>query len=199
MQICFMRRPPPAPALTLGGKVLTVVTQARLLGLQIQSDLGWDAQVDSMVTKGSRRLFLLCRLRRAGLPTADLNAIYCGYVRPLLEYAAPVWNAALNNKQINRLERVQKRACRIMLGRQYVSYPDALRSLTLQPLSDRRHDLCLNFAKKVQQSPRFGSWLPPTRGEQHGRQLRSSCLYPQPRGTRRYTTSAKPTLAKLLT
>ncbi|XP_019618323.1 PREDICTED: uncharacterized protein LOC109465472, partial [Branchiostoma belcheri] len=48
LHISFMQRPPPVPALTLGGQVLTVVTQARLLGLQIQSDLGWDAQVDSM-------------------------------------------------------------------------------------------------------------------------------------------------------
>ncbi|KAI8512840.1 hypothetical protein Bbelb_094790 [Branchiostoma belcheri] len=190
--------PIPKWELTLGGQVLTVVTQARLLGLQIQSDLGWDAQVDSMVTKGSRRLFLLCRLRRAGLPTVDLTTVYCGYVRPLLEYAAPVWNAALTNKQAVRLERVQKRACRIVLGRQYTSYQEALRTLDLETLSDRRHNLCLNFTKKVRQSPRFCCWLPPTRGDLHGRQLRNSLQYSQARGTKRYTTSAKPMLAGLL-
>ncbi|KAI8516828.1 hypothetical protein Bbelb_054090 [Branchiostoma belcheri] len=140
LHISFMQRPPPVPALTLGGQVLTVVTQARLLGLQIQSDLGWDAQVDSMVTKGSRRLFLLCRLRRAGLPTVDLTTVYCGYVRPLLEYAAPTQ-----------------------------SLPE----------------LCEK------------GWFPPTRGDPYGRQLRNSLQYSQARRTKRYTTSAKPMLAKL--
>ncbi|KAI8497842.1 hypothetical protein Bbelb_244940 [Branchiostoma belcheri] len=149
LQICFMKSPPPDPVLTLGGQTLSVVKQARLLGIQIQSDLGWDSQVDSMVSKGSKRLFFLGRLRRAGLPPDDLCAIYCGYVRPLLEYAVPVWNAALNIRQVNRLERVQKRACRIMLGRHYTTYMDALQTLNLQTLSDRRHDLCLNFATKI--------------------------------------------------
>ncbi|KAI8508752.1 hypothetical protein Bbelb_138510 [Branchiostoma belcheri] len=144
-------------------------------------------------------LFLLCRLRRAGLPTVDLTTVYCGYVRPLLEYAAPVWNAALTNRQTVRLERDQKRACRIVLGRQYTSYPEALRTLELEPLSDRRHNLCLNFVKKkVRQSPCFYCWLPPTRGDLHGRQLRNSLQYSQARGTKRYTKSAKPMLAKLL-
>ncbi|KAI8483414.1 hypothetical protein Bbelb_388770 [Branchiostoma belcheri] len=198
LQICFMKTPPPDPVLTLGGQTLSVVKQARQLGIQIQSDLGWDSQVDSMVSKGSKRLFFLCRLRRAGLPPDDLCAIYCGYVRPLLEYAVPVWNAALNIRQVNRLERVQKRACRIMLGRHYTTYMDALQTLNLQTLSDRRHDLCLNFATKIRQSSRFRSWLPSTKGQLHGRSLRNSLHYCQAKGTKRYTTSAIPALAKLL-
>ncbi|CAH1264054.1 Hypp2828 [Branchiostoma lanceolatum] len=44
------------PALTLGGKPLTIVTQAKLLGLHIRSDLRWDDQVAEMVSKGSKRL-----------------------------------------------------------------------------------------------------------------------------------------------
>ncbi|KAI8485690.1 hypothetical protein Bbelb_365240 [Branchiostoma belcheri] len=159
------KHPHKRPLLTLGGQTLSVVKQARLLGIQIQSDLGWDSQVDSMVSKGSKRLFFLCRLRRAGLPPDDLCAIYCGYVRPLLEYAVPVWNAALNIRKVNRLERVQKRACRIMLDRHYTTYVDALQTQSLQTLSDRRHDLCLNFATKIRQSSRFRSWLPSTKGQ----------------------------------
>ncbi|KAI8481124.1 hypothetical protein Bbelb_411380 [Branchiostoma belcheri] len=40
-------------------------------------------------------------------------------------------------------------------------------------------------------------WLPPTRGDPYGRQLRNSLQYSQARRTKRYTTSAKPMLAKL--
>ncbi|KAI8518836.1 hypothetical protein Bbelb_020930 [Branchiostoma belcheri] len=89
------------------------------------------------------------QLRRAGLPANDLTTIYFGYIRPLLEYAAPAWNAALNNKQITKLERVQTRACRIILGRRYTSYRDALQHLNLQSLATRRRDLCYNFAIKA--------------------------------------------------
>ncbi|KAI8518904.1 hypothetical protein Bbelb_021610 [Branchiostoma belcheri] len=137
-------------------------------------------------------------LRRAGLPANDLTTIYFGYIRPLLEYAAPAWNAALNNKQITKLERVQTRACRIILGRRYTSYRDALQHLNLQSLATRRRDLCYNFAIKARHSPRFCSWLPQTRGQQHGRHLRNSSHYHQASGTKRYVTSAKPSLAKLL-
>ncbi|KAI8488912.1 hypothetical protein Bbelb_334300 [Branchiostoma belcheri] len=57
------------------------------------------------------------RLRRSGVPSTDLVSIFCGYIRPTREYAAPCWSSALTQKQSDALERVQKRACRIIPGR----------------------------------------------------------------------------------
>ena len=135
---CFMRTPPVMPPLTLGGQTLNIVTQAKLLGLHIRSDLCWSDQVDAMVSKGSRRLYLLSRLRRAGLPRSDLITVYYGYIRPTLEYATPCWNAGLTKRQSDGIERIQKRACRIIMGRQYLSYSDGLVILDLQRLSERK-------------------------------------------------------------
>ncbi|KAI8514596.1 hypothetical protein Bbelb_071870 [Branchiostoma belcheri] len=115
----------------------------------------------SSVTKASKRLFFISRLRRSGVPTTDLVSIFCGYIRPTLEYAAPCWSSALTQKQSDALERVQKRACRIILGRRYNSYTETLALLDLQRLADRREHLCSDFATSVEKSSRFRSWLPP--------------------------------------
>ena len=46
-----------------------------------------------------------------------------------------------------RYLRVQKSALRIILGKRYTSYNDALRLLNIESLEDRRKSLCLKFAK----------------------------------------------------
>ncbi|XP_035663340.1 uncharacterized protein LOC118407032 [Branchiostoma floridae] len=198
MHFSFVRAPIQPPVLTLAGQTLKTTTQARLLGLHIRSNLKWDDQVDVMVSKSSKRLVVISRLRRSGVPIADLNTIYCGYIRPLLEYAAPCWASALTQRQSAALERVQRRACRLMMGRQFVSYTAALQHIGLERLSTRRQKLCTDFALRVERSPRFSTWLPPTRGQQHGRQLRNSARYQQPTGTNRYLTSAIPAMIKSL-
>ena len=55
-QICFKRQPPSPPDLHIAGTKLEVVNETKLLGLTVQSDLCWDLQVNSMVSKSSRRL-----------------------------------------------------------------------------------------------------------------------------------------------
>jgi len=37
-------------------------------------------------------------------------------VRPMLEYASPVWHTSLTANQTKTLEAVQRRACRIITG-----------------------------------------------------------------------------------
>ncbi|XP_071498762.1 uncharacterized protein [Diadema antillarum] len=66
---------------------------------------------------------------------SDLLTVYLATVRPILEYAVPVWAA---KKQVDLIERIQKRACRIIIGRSYSSYSDARDTLHLPTLSDRR-------------------------------------------------------------
>ncbi|CAH1226284.1 Hypp85 [Branchiostoma lanceolatum] len=106
MHFSFVRTPLQPPVLTLAGQTLDITTKARLLGLHIRSDLKWDDQVETMVSKSSKRLVIISRLRRSGAPVADLITIYCGYIRPLLEYAVPCWGSALTLRQSASLEQV---------------------------------------------------------------------------------------------
>ena len=62
-----------------------------------------------------------CRsnLKRFGTPTEVLKSVYCSYVRPSLEYACLAWHPGLTKDQTDRLETIQKRALKIILGQNY--------------------------------------------------------------------------------
>ena len=45
-------------------------------------------------------------LKKFGFTTADLITVYIGYVRPVAEYAAPVWHPGFNGEQSASLERI---------------------------------------------------------------------------------------------
>ena len=59
-----------------------------------------------------------------------------------------LWHFGLSGKSRNSLERVQKSALRVILGKRYTSYNSALKELNIDSLQDRREFLCLKFAKK---------------------------------------------------
>ena len=155
-----MRDPPSPPALMIAGKELEVVSSTKLLGLTVQSNLCWDIQVDVMVNKASRRLYMLNRLKRFGVPVKDLLSVYGSYVRPVIEYATPVWHGCLTIEQSNRLELIQKRALRIIIGtNNYTSYTEALELTGLPTLHSRRLQLCYKFAAGCTKSERYSELL----------------------------------------
>ncbi|CAH1259452.1 Hypp2286 [Branchiostoma lanceolatum] len=98
------------------------------------------------------------------VPELDLVTIYTCYVRPICEYAVPVWNPGLTKNQSSRLETIQRRACRIILGKKYTHYSEALTQLGLPTLESRREQLCKKFGLKLLKSA-FRDWLPQSRGE----------------------------------
>ena len=55
-------------------------------------------------------------------------------IRCLAELACPVWNGALTRNDIDRLERIQKNALRVILGDKYVTYDNALQILDIPKL-----------------------------------------------------------------
>ncbi|XP_072048561.1 uncharacterized protein [Amphiura filiformis] len=198
MQITFKRCPPSPPVLKIGGKELEVVTETKILGLSIQSNLGWDIQVNKMISKGSRRLYMLNRLKRFGLPVEDLVSVFVSYVRPVVEYATPVWHSSLTAEQFDRLENIQKRACRIILGIRYDSYTEALELTGLQRLSSRRLQLCTKFAVECSESERYSDWFPMNRSS-HSMRLRRTKVYQEFRSrTKRYGDSPIPFMCRLL-
>ncbi|XP_066267579.1 uncharacterized protein [Branchiostoma lanceolatum] len=198
MHITFARNPPPPPRLRIDGTELAVVPCLKVLGLTIQSDLHWDRQVNNMAAKAGRKLFLLKRLKKFNLPQGDLVAIYIGYVRPILEYAVPVWNSGLTKHQSDQLERLQKRACRTITGSSYNGYSHALEHLGLSILATRREQLCLKFARSLMDSE-FRDWLPPPRAQITGRVTRNSHKLNCPKArTNRYLNSSIPYLTRLI-
>ena len=124
-----------------------------------------------MLKKANGRLYMLKLLKQFNLPCDDLVTIFSGFVRPLAEYAASVWHPSLKSDKSAALERIQKRACRIIMGRQYTTYVDALEVGTVNA---RREQLRLNFFKSLMNSKHFSNWIPPSRGSVHQINLRNS-------------------------
>ena len=54
LHINFLKKPVQLPQLSLGGEVLQVVDNMKLLGLEIQNNLGWNIQVKNMISRASR-------------------------------------------------------------------------------------------------------------------------------------------------
>ena len=81
----------------------------------------------------------------------DLKRIYIMQVRSKLEQSAVLWHFGLSDKNRTKLERVQKSALKVILGKRYITYSDALKKLNIETLEERRRSLCLKFAKKCLQ------------------------------------------------
>ena len=66
-------------------------TAAKLLGLTISDDLTWNAHVNEVVKKASKKLYSLVQLKRSRLPPSDLVRLYLSCVRSTVGYAIPVF------------------------------------------------------------------------------------------------------------
>ena len=98
--------------------------------------------------------------------------VSCCYIRPVLEYAGPVWHTSLTEAQTHKIELVQKRALRIILDRNYTVYNEALNVCKLPSLNCRRDTLLENFGMKMFHSVKHRHLLPPTKASTCRRELR---------------------------
>ena len=198
MYICFARTPTMPIDLAIPEHSIQQCNVIKLLGVFIQSNLKWDTHVNSMIRRGNSRLYILRKLKHHGLSPPDLVTIYLSIVQPVLEYAVPVWAGGITRQHSESLERVQKRACRIILGRNYTRYSEARDQLHLPSLSDRRNSLCVSFAKTMLvPSSKLHHLLPPR--TTHGHNTRNSGKFVNLRcRTERYRNSPIPFLSRLL-
>lgn len=82
---------------------LEVVKKVKLLGVTIQCDLKWDSQNGNILKKANQKMFMLRKLKAAGLNIEELLVAYKGYMRPLLEYAAPCGTQVSPQNRLTRL------------------------------------------------------------------------------------------------
>jgi hypothetical protein len=190
------RHDPALAPVTANGQAIPQVTSLKLLGVTIQNNLKWDTHVDNMISKANGRKYFILVLKRLGVELRDLTKCYCTFIRPLVEYAVPVWHSGLTVHQSDQLERVQKQTLHILLPDS--SYREALLLTGLHTLEQRRIQLCRNFATGLLGSE-FSCWLPPRRRECHKRNLRSNNkLSTLPCRTKRFSNSPIVFLAKLI-
>ena len=91
---------------------------------------------------------MLRNLARLGISRTDLIDVYYKQCRSVLEMAAPAWTPGLTKTEISQLERVQKAARAIILGKKFYSYKSALRILNMETLESRRFTIALNLLER---------------------------------------------------
>ena len=84
------------------------------LGITISYNLSWSDHIHELVNKANKVLGVLKRLLWSN-SVNEFSLLYKTLVRPILEYAAPVWCHFLV-KDIVSPEKVQRRASRLALG-----------------------------------------------------------------------------------
>ena len=135
----------------LNDTILQDVKSNPYLGLNISSDLKWSNHVNSVCKKASSTLgFIKRNLKHC--PETTRHMAYVSLVRSVLEYGATIWDPYLQC-DINRLEKVQRRAARFITGDYTSRTPgcmtNMLESLNLSPLAQRRKELRLTFLFKI--------------------------------------------------
>ena len=149
------------PKFTIEGNTLETVEETRLLGLTIRSDMKWTSNTNNMVKKASKRLWVLRRLKFLGASYSDLIEVYTKQIRCVLELAVPAWQGSISLVEKEDLERIQKCATHIILGENYTTYQNALITLDLDSLEQRRNTLALKFALKSEKHDKFKAWFKP--------------------------------------
>ena len=79
---------------------------------------------------------MLYQLKRAGIIQLYLVTVYISVVRPVLEYACPVWHTNLPKYLSDSIELIQNRALKSIFPG--MSYKDILNDIGLRTLKERR-------------------------------------------------------------
>ena len=184
--------------LSIKNETVELIKETKLLGTYITDDLKWNKNTKEIVKKAYMRMQLLNRAANYTKSISDLKSIYLTYIRSILEQSAVVWHSSLSRKNRKDLERVQKTATRIILGKGFTNYKNALKMLNIENLDERRERICLKFAKKCLKNDKVKSMFP-IKKQMHNMKLRTKNKYiMDKKRTERYEKSAIPYMRKLL-
>ena len=114
LRISFAKTEPKFDPIVVNSNPLEIVETAKVLGFNISCDLKWNAHLSEVLKKDTSRLYFLRQLKRSNIATKDLFSFYLVCVRPITEYACQVFHNALPQYLSEDLERLQKRAPRII-------------------------------------------------------------------------------------
>ena len=134
---------------------------AKGLGLTLSENLTWNCHVEKIITKGNKRMFFIIQL----------------------EYSSPVFHHGLPKYLSDDIERVHKRAPKIISPS--MSYTDNLTRLNLQSLKARREEHCRRLFSTVlsDQTHKLRALLPPVNNSHYNLRTRGGFSGSSPKQT----------------
>ena len=101
--------------ISIYSSVIAECSSHKHLGVTISSNLNWSAHVTQLIKKASRRQCGLLRCMSHHLPPTISSLLYIYHVRPIFEYASPLWHGAISAELALSLEKLQASVARAIL------------------------------------------------------------------------------------
>ncbi|XP_065642744.1 uncharacterized protein LOC136074366 [Hydra vulgaris] len=137
--------------------ILATSKVERDLGVMMQSNLKWTSHIDNGVGKSNQMLALIKQTFKY-FDSNMANKIYTTFVRPHLEFTIQVWCPYLK-QDILKLEKVQRRATKLVPAFKKMPYEKRLQLLKLTALEERRLRGYLIFQYKIQNAYEEINWI----------------------------------------
>ena len=123
---------------------LKLSSNEKILGVQIEENLLWNSHFQYISKKIASNLWLLSQIK-SFLSVDDKLLFYNAYIRPHIEYCSVIWgNSTYLN--IKKMTKLQRRACKLILGSEYRHLDEACDHLKILSFNE---SVFLNKAKMM--------------------------------------------------
>ena len=137
----------PSYPYSIDGNILSTVTTFIDLGVTYNNHLEFSIHIDKIVHLASTRAKLIRKCFCTNNHHILMRA-FNTFVRPILEYASPIWSPSLK-KDINKIESVQRRFTKYLPGMFHKQYTERLCDLHCDLLERRRINADVIFCNKI--------------------------------------------------
>ena len=145
--------------LNSGDSILESSDSMTLLGFNFSNRPTMSLHLELIKKKFNCRIWLIRHLKQAGLPQKDLATIFATVIRPVIEYAAPVYHPLITSSQSEELEKMQRKTIKVIYGHR-MSYRKALEEAAIPTLEERRQNIFEKFTKKLVSNNGLKNWFP---------------------------------------
>ena len=108
---------------------IKMTTSDKILGVYVDENLSWNDHYRHVSKKVSSFLWLLSKIKTY-LSQEHRLLYYNSYIKPHFDYCSVIWSNS-SNCNVNRIDKLQRRACKLILGNDYVSLNESLYQLNL--------------------------------------------------------------------
>ena len=136
--------------LALNNENLNTINKDKILGVTIDNNLAWSSHINQICKKITSNLWLLSRIKEY-LSVEHRTQFYKTYIQPHIDYCNLVWGGT-SQLNLNRLFRLQKRACKIILDYNVENVLESMKKLKILTIYERLFLRKSKFMFKVYKS-----------------------------------------------